>query len=214
MYDDREPEEAQALEQLVRETVANAGARLVTSMKMQGHRVGQASDVDSLQKAQPYIQAIIVVASSPMTAGFLERYRLEGGAAQIYAISSADIEQLAVRLPVELMRGVSIAQVVPNPYRSNNKLSKEFRDLVRQNGGEEQQPVSYAMMEGFVNAKVLVEAMRRSTAPLTAEQLSSSLRSLGPVDLGGYWVDFRPGAQVGSKFVDLSIVNAQGRVTQ
>ncbi len=214
VYDDREPEEAQALEQLVRETVANAGARLVTSMKMQGHRVGQASDVDSLQKAQPYIQAIIVVASSPMTAGFLERYRLEGGAAQIYAISSADIEQLAVRLPVELMRGVSIAQVVPNPYRSNNKLNKEFRDLVRQNGGEEQQPVSYAMMEGFVNAKVLVEAMRRSTAPLTAEQLSSSLRSLGPVDLGGYWVDFRPGAQEGSKFVDLSIVNAQGRVTQ
>ena len=74
-------------------------------------------------------------------------------------------------------------------------------------------PVSYAMMEGYVNARVIVEAMRR-TQPLTREKLAASLRGLDAFDLGGYWVTYRPGSQAGSKFVDLSIVNASGRVTQ
>ena len=111
------------------------------------------------------------------------------------------------------MRGVSIAQVVPNPYRANNRLNKEFRDLVAKQPKAEDITVSYAMMEGYVNAKVLVEAMRR-TQPLNSERLADSLRGLNAFDLGGYWVTFRPGSQSGSKFVDLSIVNAQGKVTQ
>ena len=64
-----------------------------------------------------------------------------------------------------------------------------------------------------VGAKVLVEAMRR-TQPLTGERLADSLRSIQSLDLGGYWVTFARGSQSGSRFVDLSIVNAQGRVTQ
>ena len=43
---------------------------------------------------------------------------------------------------------------------------------------------------------------------------AASLRGLDAFDLGGYWVTYRPGSQAGSKFVDLSIVNASGRVTQ
>ena len=96
---------------------------------------------------------------------------------------------------------------------ANNRLNKEFRDVVSKQPDGEAIPVSYPMMEGYVNAKVLVEAMRR-TQSLTSEKLADSLRNLNAVDLGGYWVSFRPGSQSGSKFVDLSIVNAQGRVTQ
>lgn len=213
VYDERQPQEAQTLEAAVAEVVTASGAQLVASSMLSTGKAAQEAVMDRLQKAQPSVQAVIVVASSPVTAAFVEGYRLEGGAAQIYATSSADIEQLATRLPVELMRGVSIAQVVPNPYRSNNRLNKEFRDLVSKLSSEQELPVSYAMMEGYVNAKVLVEAMRR-TQPLSSEKLAESLRSLNALDLGGYWVSYRQGSQSGSKFVDLSIVNAQGRVTQ
>ena len=213
VYDGRQANEAQALEALVAEVMATAGATLLVSSMLQPGKAAQEATVDRLQNKEPNVQAVIVVASRPITSAFVEAYRLDGGAAQIYATSSADIEQLATRLPPDLMRGVSIAQVVPNPYRANNRLSKEFRDLVGQQTKGEALPVSYAMMEGYVNAKVLVEAMRR-TQPLSSEKLADSMRSLNGLDLGGYWLSFRQGTQVGSKFVDLSIVNAQGRVTQ
>lgn len=213
VYDERDDQEGKALEAQVTEIAAASGAKLIHSRMLKAGKAAQEAVIDSLQKAQPGVQAIIVVASSPVTAAFVEIYRAEGGAAQIYATSSADIEQLATRLHVDVMRGVSIAQVVPNPYRSNNRLNKEFRDVVSKQPDSDAIPLSYPMMEGYVNAKVLVEAMRR-TQPLTSEKLADSLRNLNAVDLGGYWVSFRPDSQSGSKFVDLSIVNAQGRVTQ
>src|SRR5256885_7687564 len=90
----------------------------------------------------------MVVASSPVTSAFVEAYRMAGGTAQIYATSEADIEQLAKRLPVEFMSGLSIAQVVPSPYKVTMRLNKEFRDAATAAGKSLTVPVSYAMMEG------------------------------------------------------------------
>lgn len=213
VYDERSEDEAKALTQLVGGLATASGGQLLAHVPWKAGKQAQEAAIDSLQRAEPRAQAVLVVASSPASAAFLEAYRLEGGAAQVYATSSADIEQLATRLPVELMRGVSIAQVVPNPYRSTNRLNKELRDLLAKQPKEEALSVSYPMMEGYVNAKVLVEAMRR-TQPLSSERLADSLRSIQSLDLGGYWVTFARGSQSGSRFVDLSIVNAQGRVTQ
>ena len=203
--------DAQELTALVTKAVNPSGAKLVASAMLKS-RGGTDKAVRELQTAKTSPQAILLVASSPATAAFVEAYRMEGGTAQVYATAEADIEQLAKRLPVEYMSGLSIAQVVPSPYKVSGKLNKEFRDATIAAGKSLDVPVSFAMMEGFVNAKVIVEAMRRSQ-PVTPEKMSAALRGLESYDLGGYWVNFKPG-QVGSKYVDLSIVNAAGRVTQ
>ncbi|MBS3021051.1 hypothetical protein DJFAAGMI_03815 [Comamonas sp. PE63] len=203
--------DAQELTALVTKAVNPSGAKLVTSAMLKS-RSGSDKAVQELQASRASPQAILLVASSPATAAFVEAYRMEGGTAQIYATAEADIEQLAKRLPVEYMSGLSIAQVVPSPYKVSGKLNKEFRDATIAAGKSLDVPVSFAMMEGYVNAKVIVEAMRRSQ-PVTPEKMSAALRGLESFDLGGYWVNFKPG-QVGSKYVDLSIVNAAGRVTQ
>lgn len=203
--------DAQELTALVTKAVNPSGAKLVTSAMLKS-RGGTDKAVQELQAAKTSPQAILLVASSPATAAFVEAYRMEGGTAQVYATAEADIEQLAKRLPVEYMSGLSIAQVVPSPYKVSGKLNKEFRDATIAAGKSLDVPVSFAMMEGYVNAKVIVEAMRRSQ-PVTPEKMSAVLRGLESYDLGGYWVNFKPG-QVGSKYVDLSIVNAAGRVTQ
>lgn len=203
--------DAQELTALVTKVVSPSGAKLVTSAMLKS-KGGADNTVRELQSSKASAQAILLVASSPATAAFVEAYRMDGGTAQVYATAEADIEQLAKRLPVEYMSGLSIAQVVPSPYKVSGKLNKEFRDATIAAGKNLQAPVSFAMMEGYVNAKVIVEAMRRSQ-PVTPEKMSAALRSLESYDLGGYWVNFKPG-QVGSKYVDLSIVNAAGRVTQ
>ncbi|CAM4387638.1 ABC transporter substrate-binding protein [Comamonas aquatilis] len=211
VYEDRP--DSKALVELVSKSISPSGAKLVSSALLGKGKASSDKVVEDLRAAKTAAQAVLLVASSPSTAAFVEAYRMDGGTAQVYATAEADIEQLAKRLPVEYMSGLSIAQVVPSPYKVSAKLNKEFRDAVTAAGKSMDVPVSFAMMEGYVNAKVIVEAMRRSQ-PVSAEKVSAALRGLDTYDLGGYWVGFKPGSQVGSKYVDLSIVNASGRVTQ
>lgn len=205
--------DAEAVLELVREAVTPVGAKLVAQLALKDGRSQTSQAVEQLQKIKPAPQAILLVASSPATAAFVEAYRMASGTAQIYANSDSDIEQLAKRLPLEFMSGLSIAQVVPSPYRVSMRLNKEFRDALNAQPKAAQMPASYAMMEGYVNAKVIVEALRRSQ-PVSRERVTASLRSINAHDLGGYWVSFKPDSQFGSHFVDLSIVSASGRISQ
>lgn len=201
-----------ALHDIVARAIEPTGGKVVvrTAVRMGGGSMGRA--VDELQALQPAPQAVILVATSVATAAFVEQYRMDGGTAQIYANSESDMEQLAKRLPVEYLSGLSIAQVVPSPYKVNVRLNKEFRDAAAAPATPLSVPVGYTMMEGFVNGKVIVEALRRAQAP-SSEKIAAALRSIDAYDLGGYWVSYRSGSQVGSRYVDLSIINASGRVT-
>lgn len=167
--------------------------------------------VDVFTKAAP--QAILMVSSGAAAAGFIEQYRGAGGAAQLFAHSGADIEQLSKRLSEEQMQGVAIAQVTPSPYKIANRLAKEFNDLVAKTPNLEV-PVSYAMMEGFIAAKVIVEAVRRQGSRPTREGMVAALDGMDNFNMGGYAVGFQPGKRSGSKFVELSIITGAGKIRQ
>jgi branched-chain amino acid transport system substrate-binding protein len=167
--------------------------------------------IDTFMKATP--QAIIMVSSGAAAAGFIEQYRAGGGAAQLFAHSGADIEQLSKRLAEEQMQGVAIAQVTPSPYKIAGRLAKEFSDTVAK-ADKLEVPVSYAMMEGYITAKVLVEAVRRQGARPTREGMAAALDGMESYDLGGYAVGFKPGNRTGSKFVELSIISGAGKIRQ
>lgn len=167
--------------------------------------------VDAFIKAEP--QAIILVASGAAAAGFVEKYRLDGGTAQLFAHSGADIAQMSKRLSEEHMKGMAITQVTPNPYKISVKLSREFGDIVAATPSLEVPP-SYAMMEGYIAGSVIVEAVRRMGPKVSREGFSSALESLDNADLGGYKVSYKPGNRSGSRFVELSIVTDAGRIRQ
>jgi branched-chain amino acid transport system substrate-binding protein len=167
--------------------------------------------VDVFTKASP--QAIIMVSSGAAAAAFIEQYRGSGGAAQLFAHSGADIEQLSKRLSEEQMQGVAIAQVTPSPYKIASRLAKEFTDLVAKTPNLEV-PVSYAMMEGYIAAKVIVEAVRRQGAKPTREGTIAALDAMDNFNMGGYAVGYAPGKRSGSKFVELSIVTGAGKIRQ
>lgn len=167
--------------------------------------------VDTFVAASP--QAIIIVSSGSAAAAFIEKYRMDGGAAQLFAHSGADIEQISQRLGEEQMKGVAIAQVTPNPYKISGRLIKEFSDIAAKTPNLDV-PVSYAMMEGYIAGAVIVEAVRRMGAKVSREGFVTALESIDNLDLGGYKVGFKPGVRSGSKFVELTIVTATGRIRQ
>jgi ABC-type branched-subunit amino acid transport system substrate-binding protein len=166
--------------------------------------------VEVFIKSKP--QAILLISSGAAAAGFIEQYRSAGGTAQLFAHSGADIEQLSKRLSEEQMQGVAIAQVTPSPYKISSRIAKEFADQAAKTRLEV--PVSYAMMEGFIAAKVIVEAVRRQGARPTREGIAGALETMDRFDLGGYMVGFKPGVRTGSRFVELSIISGSGKIRQ
>ena len=193
------------------EAAKKAKARIVTKTSYPAGTTQVYAAVADLLKDPP--QAIILVTSGAAAAAFIEQYRAAGGTVQLFANSGADIQQLAKRLTEEQMQGVAIAQVTPNPYKISTRLSKEFGDMAAKAQNNDA-AVSYAMIEGYITAKVIVEAVRRQGARPTREGMVTTLDAMGSFDLGGYMVGFRPGMRSGSRFVELSIISSSGKIRQ
>jgi ABC-type branched-subunit amino acid transport system substrate-binding protein len=201
---------AAALLAALEEAAAASRAKVVA--KASSARMADA--VTAMQAATP--QAILIVTSGAVAAGFIEQYRGAGGAAQLFAQSGADVEQLSKRLGEEQMQGIAIMQVTPSPYLIRTRLAKEFSDAAAAaaaaNGLEV--PVSYTMMEGFIACKVIVEAVRRQGARPSREGMTAALDSMSGYDMGGYAISYKPGMRSGSRLVELSIISAGGKIRQ
>lgn len=201
---------APALLAAMNEAATHAKATILVRVSYAAGTARVSPAVEAMTKAAP--QAIIMVSSGAAAAGFIEQYRGAGGAAQLFAHSGADIEQLSKRLAEEQMQGVAIAQVTPSPYKISTRVSKEFADLAAADKPEV--PMSYAMMEGFLTGKVIVEAVRRQGARPTREGTVAALDAMDNFNLGGYVVGFKPGMRTGSKLVELSIISSAGKIRQ
>jgi branched-chain amino acid transport system substrate-binding protein len=64
------------------------------------------------------LKELALTGSGAAVAGFIEQYRTGGGAAQLFAHSGAEIEQLSLPVSDEQLQGVAIAPVTPNPYKT------------------------------------------------------------------------------------------------
>ena len=105
--------------------------------------------------------------------------------------------------------GVSITQVVPSP----TSPIAAVRDCVKAAEAAGIKQMNTTQLEACFGARVLTEAIRRARRPVNAASVLESLSNLGAYDLGGFIVSFAPGAQHGSKFVELGMVTRDGRLT-
>jgi ABC-type branched-subunit amino acid transport system substrate-binding protein len=193
------------------EAATKAGATIEGKASYVANTVSVTKAVNELIGIRP--QAIIMLSSGAAAADFIENFRAAGGSAQLLAHSGTDIEQLLKRLSPEQMQGVAIAQVTPSPYRISSRLVKEFTDLVSK-APKLDAPVSYAMIEGYIAARVIAEAVRRQGRNPTREGMIAALDSMNNFDLGNYLISFRPGQRIGSGYVELTIVTSTGKVRQ
>ncbi len=105
--------------------------------------------------------------------------------------------------------GVSISQVVPSsgaPIPAVRECAKALE------AAGSKTPMNSTQLEACLSAKVLVEGIRRARKPVNAQSVLAALTNLGAYDLGGYKISFAPGAQHGSKFVDLAMVTREGKL--
>ncbi|MDO8654037.1 MAG: ABC transporter substrate-binding protein [Undibacterium sp.] len=160
--------------------------------------------VANVVKANP--AAVIIVGSAATTADMIKKIRAQGPAIQLMTLSN-NASQSFIDSLGSSGTGVMMSQIMPAPSSMSSVLGQEFKLMAQAHGV---QP-SYAAMEGFVAAKVLVEGLKRAGRNLTRESLISGLESMRRVDLGGLMVSYSEREHNGSEFVELTMIGKDGK---
>ena len=155
-------------------------------------------------------QAVMVVGSGTHVVDALKAIRAAGSRAQLVTLSN-NASSGFVKALGENARGTIITQVFPNERSINSPLVKEALSLAKASGLSE---VSPATLEGFASAKVLVEGLRRAGPNPTGEKVRAALEAIRGYDIGGMEVTYSATDHTGLDFVDLSIINKEGKFTR
>jgi ABC-type branched-subunit amino acid transport system substrate-binding protein len=150
-------------------------------------------------------QAIMVIGSGTAVVDAIKSLKEAGSSAQFVTLSN-NASSGFIKLLGDNARGVIVSQVLPQS--PNYALVQEANTLAKARDVLE---VSPAMLEGFVSAKVLVEALRRAGPKPTREKLQAALEGLSKFDLGGLTLNFSTTDHTGLDFADLSIISASGK---
>ena len=97
---------------------------------------------------------------------------------------------------------------MPYPFSPAVPIVREFLDAVKAAGGDAQ--ANYSSLEGYVDARVFVEGLRRGHA-VTRDGLATGLESLQHADFGGFNINFGR-EHTASHFVELSMLTGDGGV--
>ncbi len=125
-----------------------------------------------------------------------------------YTFSPVDTSTITKQLG-EKANGLAITQVVPIPNGVRIKVVSEYIQALTELG---RGTPSFYGLEAFIEAKVMVEGLKRAGANPTPASLVKSLETLRDFDLGGYYVNYKPEAHTGSLFVEVNVINSFGEV--
>jgi branched-chain amino acid transport system substrate-binding protein len=194
-----------AAQKVVEELQKSASLRL-TAFSANAGAVKIASAARRAADSAP--QSVLVLGSPKFTADGIAALRQASFTKSIYALSYVP-PALIHKLAEDGSRGVALAQVFPNPNGNTSALQHAFHGAMNRAGIKP--PFTAFQLEGYVTARVLTEGLRHAKE-LSAAGLARALRAMGDVSLGGFRVNFSKD-NVGSGFVDIAVMNRDGRLT-
>jgi len=156
------------------------------------------------------VGAVIVILPVNATAALVAGLRAKGNGLPVYGPSYTDSKVL-FQLAGKPAVGVGVSQIVPNPFSRKTALVREFREnIVRFGPGLD--AVNTLSLEGYIAARILVEALQRAGPNPTPAALRNQLEGLRDFDLGGLAVNYGPAQHVGLSFLDIGVVTDAGRL--
>lgn len=128
-------------------------------------------------------EAVVMVGTYGACAQFIQQAQLENYTPIFYNVSFVGAEELARRLNGDAI-DVLMSQVVPPPKASGdpNDAAVQYVRLLHQYFPGE--TPSFVGLEGFINARILVEGLQRAGPDLTREGLVDAIESIKNYELG------------------------------
>jgi ABC-type branched-subunit amino acid transport system substrate-binding protein len=183
------------------------GATITAKAPYERNTVKVEPAVAAMLKASP--QVVILAAVTAPAAEFFRQFKAQGGTSMIYGVSPIDVQALTSRIGAETARGFAFSRVMP--HRSTLPLIREYESLKAKAGAID--GLSARSIEGFVAAKLLVQALRQADRP-TRDGLMQALQRMRRVDLGDFMLDYSVDGRPASSLVDFAVIGEGGRIVQ
>ncbi len=139
-------------------------------------------------------QAVVMVGAYQPIGEFIKLSRTFSFTPEFVTISFVGSQALADELWPE-GAGVLISQVVPFPWDDSIKIVSEYQQAM--NSYEEYASYDFVSLEGYIVARVAIEAIKNAGEDPTRESYLAALKGLTNLDLGGLTISYGEGDNQG-----------------
>lgn len=108
----------------------------------------------------------------------------------------------------KLASGIAVGMVIPDATRGRLQVVRDYQAAMQAMGKND---FGSGSLEGYINTRVLAEGLQRAGRDVSRVKLRSALTELRNLDLGGFSVNYAAAPFVGSKFVEMGVLNETGR---
>ena len=149
---------------------------------------------------------IVIVGLAGTAPAFVRALRATGGKSSVYGLSITAGSLAALG---DLARGVGFAIVVPSPLSTRFEIVRRYQADMQASGFKE---YSLPSLEGYMDACVLAEGLRRAGPAPTRASVIAGLAGIEGYDLGGVKINFGRNNREGNQFVDVAVISATGKL--
>ncbi|MFP8779078.1 ABC transporter substrate-binding protein [Hydrogenophaga sp. RWCD_12] len=140
-----------------------------------------------------YVKAVLATSARPVFYG--------------YSVSSLDVVNRELK---DKARGIILAQIMPSLRNTTIPVVAEYQKLLAAKSATAQPSAS--QFEGFVHARLLVEGLRRTGRDLSTVSFVRTMEGAGEIAFGRFTAKYSPQSHNGSDYVELAIIDAEGRL--
>jgi ABC-type branched-subunit amino acid transport system substrate-binding protein len=176
-------------------------AVIATTPNTTSMEVGPAAE--AIAKAKPQVVIIGLAGTAPV---FMKALRDAGGNSSAYGLS---ITASALAAMGDLARGLGFVIVVPSPYSTKFEIVRRYQTDMVANGTKD---FSLTSLEGYMNAAVLAEGLRRAGGSPTRASVLAGMASIENFDLGGVKINYGRTNREGGQFVDVAVIGSRGQM--
>jgi ABC-type branched-subunit amino acid transport system substrate-binding protein len=186
--------------------VRKHGVTLATAASIVNDGSDAGAAVARIVAAAP--EAVLVGLAGKPTIDFIKGIRAVRKGLPLYALSVMGSASTLAALGAD-GHGVAVTQVVPLPSNAVVPVVRDFHRAWRDVAAG--LAPSHLALEGYINARVFSEALRRSGRNPSRKAFIDAVWALKHYDLGGFEVSFdQPGSNA-SHFIELTMISHGGR---
>ncbi len=196
----------------VERAAAASGSRLLASVAYDKTpaQVDASMQQAARTLAATQAKALVVVAVGEPVYAFIQAFRPLSASTRLFCMSVVAPAAVVQRCGEAVAAGIGFSQVYPFPHSGKTSLVRDYRKALA--GVPNAPPPDHFSLEGYVYARVLVEALKRAPDAPTVLQVSAALDALAPMDLGGLRIEIDPRTRNGLRYTDLTVLSRQGRL--
>jgi branched-chain amino acid transport system substrate-binding protein len=156
--------------------------------------------------------AMLLLTAGAATTGVTAKVRQAAPELPVAGISVSFTSGGIVQLG-EAVAGIALTMVYPDATRTKYPLVRKYQAAMLANGNTSE-TFNMGSLEAYIDSTLMIRALKESGSNPSRTKIREAIADVRKFDLGGFMVDFAaPASHVGSTYVNLGILNKDGRYT-